>query len=59
MNKVVASADEAVRDVKDGSMIMVGGFGLCGIPADLIDALVRKETARYKVIVEKANLKPD
>jgi 3-oxoacid CoA-transferase subunit A len=42
MNKVVSSADEAVRDVKDGSMIMVGGFGLCGIPADLIDALVRK-----------------
>lgn len=42
MNKVVASADEAVCDVKDGSMIMVGGFGLCGIPADLIDALVRK-----------------
>jgi 3-oxoacid CoA-transferase subunit A len=42
MNKVVSSADEAVRDVKDGSMIMVGGFGLCGIPADLIDALVRR-----------------
>jgi 3-oxoacid CoA-transferase subunit A len=42
MNKVIASADEAVRDVKDGSMIMVGGFGLCGIPADLIEALVRK-----------------
>jgi 3-oxoacid CoA-transferase subunit A len=42
MNKVIANADEAVRDVKDGSMIMVGGFGLCGIPADLIEALVRK-----------------
>lgn len=42
MNKVVSSADEAVRDVTDGCMIMVGGFGLCGIPADLIDALVRK-----------------
>src|SRR5260221_6681355 len=42
MNKVVSSADEAVRDVTDGFMIMVGGFGLCGIPADLIDALVRK-----------------
>jgi 3-oxoacid CoA-transferase subunit A len=42
MNKVVSSADEAVRDIKDGSMIMVGGFGLCGIPADLIDALVRR-----------------
>ncbi|HEX4605020.1 MAG TPA: CoA-transferase, partial [Candidatus Angelobacter sp.] len=32
MNKVIASADEAVRDVTDGCMIMVGGFGLCGIP---------------------------
>src|ERR1700758_3917447 len=42
MNKLIASADEAVRDIKDGSMVMVGGFGLCGIPADLIDALVRK-----------------
>src|SRR5579859_7771623 len=42
MNKVVSSADEAVRDVPDGAMVMVGGFGLCGIPADLIDALVRK-----------------
>jgi 3-oxoacid CoA-transferase subunit A len=42
MNKVVASADDAVRDVSDGCMVMVGGFGLCGIPADLIDALVRK-----------------
>ena len=32
MNKVVASADEAIRDVGDGSSIMLGGFGLCGIP---------------------------
>src|SRR5258707_5452636 len=42
MNKVMASADEAVRDIADSSMLMVGGFGLCGIPQDLIDALVRK-----------------
>src|SRR5947209_4413961 len=42
MNKVVASADEAVRDIFDGARIMVGGFGLCGIPENLIDALVRK-----------------
>ncbi len=42
MNKVVASADEAVRDIPDGATIMVGGFGLCGVPEDLIDALVRK-----------------
>jgi 3-oxoacid CoA-transferase subunit A len=42
MNKVMASADEAVHDITDGCMLMVGGFGLCGIPENLIDALVRK-----------------
>ncbi len=42
MNKVVANADEAIRDVADGSSIMIGGFGLCGIPENLIRALVRK-----------------
>jgi 3-oxoacid CoA-transferase subunit A len=42
MHKVVANADEAVRDVFDGAVIMVGGFGLCGIPENLIRALVRK-----------------
>jgi len=42
MNKVVANADEAIRDVNDGASIMVGGFGLCGIPENLIAALVRK-----------------
>jgi len=42
MNKVVANADEAVREVFDGAVIMVGGFGLCGIPENLIRALVRK-----------------
>src|SRR3954449_1701150 len=41
MNKVVANADEAIRDIRDGATIMVGGFGLCGIPENLIDALVR------------------
>jgi 3-oxoacid CoA-transferase subunit A len=42
MNKVVNSADEAIRDIEDGASIMVGGFGLCGIPENLIAALVRK-----------------
>ncbi|HEX3071281.1 MAG TPA: CoA-transferase, partial [Thermoanaerobaculia bacterium] len=32
INKVVASAEEAVRDVADGATLVVGGFGLCGIP---------------------------
>ncbi len=35
MNKVMASADEAVHDITDGCMLMVGGFGLCGIPENL------------------------
>jgi 3-oxoacid CoA-transferase subunit A len=42
MNKVVSSAEEAIRDVFDGATIMVGGFGLCGIPENLIRALVKK-----------------
>jgi 3-oxoacid CoA-transferase subunit A len=42
VNKVVASADEAVKDVEDGAIIMVSGFGLCGNPENLIAALHRK-----------------
>ncbi len=42
INKVVGSADEAVRDVFDGATLVVGGFGLCGIPENLIAAVVRK-----------------
>jgi 3-oxoacid CoA-transferase subunit A len=42
VNKVVASADEAVKDVPDGATLMVSGFGLCGNPENLIAALHRK-----------------
>ena len=42
MNKVVVSADEAISDVSDGATIMFGGFGLAGIPENLIRALTRK-----------------
>jgi 3-oxoacid CoA-transferase subunit A len=42
MNKVVTNADEAIRDIYDGAAVMFGGFGLCGIPENLIRALVRK-----------------
>lgn len=42
MNKVQISADVAVADIPDGATIMFGGFGLCGIPENLIAALVRK-----------------
>jgi 3-oxoacid CoA-transferase subunit A len=41
IDKVVRSADEAVKDISDGSTLVVGGFGLCGIPENLINSLVR------------------
>jgi 3-oxoacid CoA-transferase subunit A len=41
MKKVVANADEAIRDIPDNAVIMLGGFGLCGIPENCIDALTR------------------
>jgi 3-oxoacid CoA-transferase subunit A len=50
MNKVVSSADEAVRDIPDGATLMLGGFGLCGIPENLIDALVRRGVRGLKTI---------
>lgn len=42
MNKTIATADDAVADISDGSTVMIGGFGLCGMPENLIAALVRK-----------------
>jgi 3-oxoacid CoA-transferase subunit A len=42
INKVVKDADEAIRDIESGATLMLGGFGLCGIPENCIAALVRK-----------------
>src|SRR5215467_3703253 len=42
MNKVFKTAEEAVADIADGSVLMLGGFGLCGIPENCIAALVKK-----------------
>ena len=56
MNKVVASADEAIRDVFDGASIMVGGFGLCGMPENLIRALHRKGTKNLTTISNNAGV---
>jgi 3-oxoacid CoA-transferase subunit A len=50
VNKVVANADEALRDIPDGATIMLGGFGLCGIPEQLIAALVRKGVKSLRTI---------
>jgi 3-oxoacid CoA-transferase subunit A len=50
VNKVVASADAAVADIPDGAVIMSGGFGLCGNPENLIDALHRKGSKNLTII---------
>jgi len=42
MKKIVSGAHEAIQDIKDGAVIMLGGFGLCGIPENCIGALTRK-----------------
>jgi 3-oxoacid CoA-transferase subunit A len=42
MNKQVANADEAIKDIESGMTLMLGGFGLCGIPENCIAALVKK-----------------
>jgi 3-oxoacid CoA-transferase subunit A len=56
MNKVVANVDEAIHDVSDGASIMLGGFGLCGIPENLIRALVRKGTRDLTIISNNAGI---
>ena len=50
MNKVVASVDAAIADIADGASIMIGGFGLCGVPENLIAALVRKKVSNLHTI---------
>lgn len=56
MNKVFANADEALFDVADGSTIMLGGFGLCGIPENCIDALERKGVKGLTCIANNAGV---
>jgi 3-oxoacid CoA-transferase subunit A len=50
MRKLVTNADDAVRDIPDGATLMLGGFGLCGIPELLIAALVRKGVKGLRTI---------
>ena len=50
IDKVVASADDAVADISDGASLAVGGFGLCGIPVALIDALHRAGTKELETV---------
>ena len=56
MNKVVRDVTEAIADIQDGATIMMGGFGLCGIPENLINALCRKGTKDLTVISNNAGI---
>ena len=56
MNKVLSSAHEAVARIPDGAVIMMGGFGLCGIPENLIAALRARGTTGLTVISNNAGV---
>ncbi|HET6721475.1 MAG TPA: CoA transferase subunit A [Chitinophagaceae bacterium] len=56
MNKIVNGADEAIRDISDGATIMLGGFGLCGIPENSINALRRKGCTELTCISNNAGV---
>lgn len=56
MNKVVANAAEAIKDIQDGMVLMLGGFGLCGIPENCITALVNQGTKNLTCISNNAGV---
>ena len=56
IDKKVLNAEEAVKDINDGSTIMLGGFGLCGIPENCIDALVNKRVNDLTCISNNAGV---
>ena len=55
-NKIVGSVDEAIVDIFPGATLCVGGFGLCGIPENLISALVRKGTGEITAVSNNAGV---
>jgi 3-oxoacid CoA-transferase subunit A len=56
LNKIVANADIAIQDIQDGMTIMLGGFGLCGIPENCITALVKKGVKNLTCISNNAGV---
>ena len=56
MNKVYKNAGDAIHDINNGSIIMLGGFGLCGIPENCIAALVKKEVSQLTCISNNAGV---
>ncbi|MET8410809.1 3-oxoacid CoA-transferase subunit A [Streptomyces sp. NPDC005195] len=52
--RLCAHADEAVAGIEDGSTVLVGGFGMAGMPVDLIDALIRQGATDLTVVSNNA-----
>ena len=56
MNKVISSAEEAIKDIQDNAVLMLGGFGLCGIPENCIAALVKNGIKNLTCISNNAGV---
>ncbi len=56
MKKVVSNAEEAIKEIQDGAVLMLGGFGLCGIPENSIAALVKKGVKNLTCISNNAGV---
>ena len=56
INRVVSGAEEALKDIKDGMTILVGGFGLCGIPENCISQLVKQGTKNLTCVSNNAGV---
>lgn len=56
IKRVVANAEEAIRDIHDNATIMFGGFGLCGIPENCINALIKRGTKGITAISNNAGV---
>lgn len=56
INKVVTGAEQAIADISDGQILLLGGFGLCGIPENCIAALVKKGVKNLTCISNNAGV---
>ena len=56
MDKRIASADEAIANLRDGMTVLAGGFGLCGIPENLIAAVRKKGTKNLTIVSNNAGI---
>jgi acyl CoA:acetate/3-ketoacid CoA transferase alpha subunit len=54
--EIFTSAADAVKDIKDGATILIGGFGLCGVPENLISALNKRPVKNLRIVSNTAGI---